>query len=172
MRRVNFLDLFNRTFSREHDEIAAEFAGKFHADRARDGHLGRGVDRKIRRKFSDEPANTHILHNRRVHAGGDDGAQIVFRIGQFILKNENVEGDVAFHTAPVKKFHQLRQISLGEIIRTHPGVEFFEAEINRVRAVFDGGLGAFPIAGGREQFGRAPRLCCAVFIIRGFSWNS
>ncbi len=109
-------------------------------------------------------ANAHVLHNRRVHAGGDDGAQIIFRVGQFVFKNERVESDVALHAAPVQKFHQLRQIGLGEIVRAHPRVEFFEAEINRVRAVFDGGLGAFPIAGGREQFRQFQILNCGLRI--------
>jgi small ligand-binding sensory domain FIST len=88
----------------------------------------------------------------------NDCAQIIFRVGQFVFKNERVERDVAFDAAPVEKFHQLRQIGLGEIMRAHPGVELVEAEINRVRAVFHGGLGAFPIAGGREQFRHGAEL--------------
>lgn len=77
------------------------------------------------------------------------------RIRHFIFKNQRVERDVAFHTTPMQKFHQLRQIRDGEIVRPHSRVEFFKPEIDRVRAVFHGGPGAIPITGGREQFGQA-----------------
>src|SRR5207245_11416989 len=34
-----FFNLLNRTFSREHDQVAAQFARKLHATRAGNGHL-------------------------------------------------------------------------------------------------------------------------------------
>ncbi len=120
------------------------------------------MNRKIRRQFSDKTANANVLHDRRVHAGGNDRAQIFFSVGQLVFKHERVERDVAFHAAPVQKFHQLRQVGLGEIVRAHPRVEFIQAEINRVRAIFHGGLGAFPIAGGREQFRQFQILNCGM----------
>ena len=67
------------------------------------------------------------------------------------IEHQRVERDVAAHAAPVQELHQRRQIRLGEIVGAHPGVELVEAEINRVRAVFDRGAGAIPIAGGRED---------------------
>jgi len=51
----------------------------------------------------------------------------------------------------VEKFHQFRQIGGGEIVGAHPRIELFEAEINRIGAVLNGGAGAIPIAGGGEQ---------------------
>ena len=54
----------------------------------------------------------------------------------------------------MEEFHQPRQVGLGEIVGAHPGVELVEAEVNRVRAILDGGFDAVPIAGGREQFGQ------------------
>ena len=150
--RLNFFNFLDGTFPRQHDEVAAEFTGEFNAAGAGNGHLRRGVYRKIRREPADEPANAHVLHNHRVHAGGHHRAQIFFRVSQFVFKDQRVQRHVAAHAAPVQKFHQLRQIRLRKIVRPHPGVEFFEAEINRVRAIFDCCAGAVPIAGGRQQF--------------------
>ena len=67
-------------------------------------------------------------------------------------KTSVLKRDVTFHAAPMQKLHQLRQIRFGEIVRAHPRIEFFQAKINRVRAVLDRGFGAFPIARGREEF--------------------
>ena len=149
--RFDFLD---RTFARQHDEVAAQFARELHARRAGDGHLRRGVNRKIRREPADQPADAHVLHDGGIHAGGDDGAQVFLGVGQFVLEDQRVERDVALHAAPMQELHQLRQIGVGEIVRPHPGVELVQAEVNRIRAVLDGGLGAIPIAGGREQLRR------------------
>ena len=129
------------------------------------------MDRKIGREPSDQPANPHVLHDGGVHAGGNDRAQIIFRINQFILKNQRVERDVTFDPAPVQKFHELRQVGRGEIVRAHPRVEFFEAEINRVRAVFDGGSDALPVARRRKQFGQTRRFRRALFAFQGFGWR-
>ena len=106
--------------------------------------------------------------------GGDDGAEILFRLGHFVGENERVEGDVALDAAAMEEFHQLGQIGLGEIMGAHAGVEAFEAEVDGVRAVFDGGLGAIPIARRREQFGRTcavgtQLVGCARFFSREFT---
>ena len=53
----------------------------------------------------------------------------------------------------MEKFHQLGQIVGDKIVRAHTGVKPPDAEINCVRAVFDGGFRAFPPACGREHFG-------------------
>ncbi len=155
--RIYFFNFCNRAFPREHSEIATEFAGEFHTRRAGDGHLRGGMNRKIRREMADQPADADVLHDGRVHAGGDDGTQIIFCIGQFILKHQRVERDIAFHAAPVQKFHQLWQIAFGKIMRPHPRVEFVQAEVNGIRAIFHSGFGTFPVTGGREQFRQARR---------------
>ena len=62
---------------------------------------------------------------------------------------------VSFESAPMEVFHEFRQILAAKILRAHPRVEFFQAEIDGVGAVLDSGAGAIPIARGREQFGKA-----------------
>ena len=67
-------DFFDGTFARQHHEVAAEVAGEFDSRRTGNGHLRRGVDWKIRRERADQFTDANILHDGRVHAGGDDGA--------------------------------------------------------------------------------------------------
>ena len=164
---MDFFNFFDGTFPRQHDEVAAEFTGEFNAAGAGDGHLRRGVNRKIRREPADEPANARVLHNHGVHTGGNHRAQIFFRVSQFIFEHQRVQRHAAAHAAPAQKFHQLRQIGLREIVRPHPGIEFFEAEINRVGAIFNRGAGAVPIAGGRKQFRQTRRAGCVLSAPRG-----
>ena len=120
------------------------------------------MNREVRRQAADEAADAHVLHDGGIHAGGDDGAQMLLGGGQLVLEDQCVEGDVTLHPAPMQEFHQPGQIGDGEIVRPHPGVEFFQAEINCIRTVLDGGLGAIPIAGGREQLGQRRRAECGV----------
>ena len=110
------------------------------------------MNRKIWRKTADQAADARVLNDGRVHAGGDDGAEILFRRGHFVREDQRIEGDVALDAAAVQKFHEPRQVGLCEIMGAHARVETVEAKVNGIGTVFDGGFGAFPIAGGREQF--------------------
>ena len=67
---------------------------------------------------------------------------------------QRVEGDVAAHAARVQGAHglrQFRQIEAG----FRAGGEVLEAEIDRIRARFDGGVQLRPVAGGTLDFGLA-----------------
>jgi len=152
---MDFLNFRNRTLTCEDHQVAAEVTGEFHACRAGDGHLRGTVDGKIRREFADEPTDADILNDGSVHTCSDYSAQIFRGIGEFVLEDERVECDVALHAAPMQELHQLGQIGDGEVVRSHPRVEFFEAKVDRVRAVFNGGFGALPITSGREKFGQS-----------------
>ena len=112
------------------------------------------MNREIGRALPDQPANARVLHNHRVHTGGNHGPEMFSGIGQFVLEDQRVEGDITAHAAPVKKVHQFGQVGRSEVVRPHPGVEFFEAEINRIGAILDRGAGAIPVAGRREQLGQ------------------
>ena len=149
------LDFLERTFPGEDDEVAAEVAGKLHAGGAGDGHLGRDVDREIGRVLANQPADADILHDRGVHPGRDHRPHVLLGLGHLVLEDEDVEGDIALHAAPVQELHQPGQIGLGEVVGPHAGVELLQPEVDRVRAVLDGGPGAFPIARRREQLGQA-----------------
>jgi len=67
-RCLDFFDFLDGAFAGEHDEATAEFAGEFHAGGAGDGHLGRGMNRKIGREPADQPVKPRVLYNHRVNA--------------------------------------------------------------------------------------------------------
>ena len=140
----------------QHDKIGAEFRGEGEACRARDGHLGGTVDRKIRRQGADQLADPDVLHDGRVDAGCDDAAQVVLGLGEFLGKDQRIEGHVAAHAALVEMRHELRQVTGGEILRAHPGIESLETEVDCVGSIFDRGLHAFPVARWRQDL-RASR---------------
>jgi hypothetical protein len=144
------LDLGDGIFAGEDDELRAEIAGEADAGGAGDRELRRGVDRKIGRERADESADPDVLDDGGIDTGGDDGAQVRFGVGQLGGEYERVERDVAADAAMVEKLHERGQIGLREIFRAHAGVETLEAEVDGIGAVFDGGAGAFPVAGGRE----------------------
>jgi hypothetical protein len=146
-------DFLEGVLAGEDDEVGAEFAGEVHAGRAGHGHLRGGVDREIRRQRTDEPADADVLHDGGVDAGGDDGLQVVGGRGDLVGKDQRVERDVTPHAAPVEEFHELRQVGDREVLGTHARVEALETEVDGVGAVLHGGLGAFPVAGRREQLG-------------------
>ena len=110
------------------------------------------MNRKIGRELPDQTADAGILHDHRVHAGRHHRPQMPFRLGEFVFENQRVQRDVTAHAAPVEKGHQFRQVSGGEIVRPHPGIELFQPEIDGIRAVLDRRPGAIPIAGRRKQF--------------------
>ena len=67
-------------------------------------------------------------------------------------EDERVERDVAADAALVEKRHDLGQCIEMQIRGPGAGIESaFEAEVDRVGAVFDGGRDAQPIAGRGEQ---------------------
>lgn len=103
-------------------------------------------------RLADEAADADVLHDGRIHSGGDDGAQILFCALQFVRKDQSVERHVAAHAPAMQKLHELRQVRLGEVMGAHPGVELVEAEVDGVCTVLHGGFRAFPIASRGEQF--------------------
>ena len=72
--------------------------------------------------------------------------------GDLVGEDERVKRHIPLHPAPVQEFHQLWQVAFGEIVGAQPGVETFQPEIDRIRAVFHRGFGAVPIARRGEQF--------------------
>ena len=85
-------------------------------------------------------------------------ARTYFPLVPFILNYKRVESDVSLNPATMKEFHQPRQIGLREIVRAHAGVKPLQSEINRIRAILNGGPGAFPIARWRKQFRKTSAL--------------
>jgi hypothetical protein len=113
------------------------------------------MDWEIWRQLANQTADANILHDRCINSRGDNCAQVFFRLRYFVREDKCVESDITFHTAPMEEFHQCREIGLDEIVSAHPGIEPIQPEIDRVRAVLDGRLRAFPITSGSEEFGES-----------------
>ena len=150
---LDVLDLGEGVFAGEHDEFGAEIAGEVYAGFVGDGHLSRAVDGKVGRESADEAADADVLHDGGIHAGGDDGAEIVGSVVEFVSENESVKGDVATHAATVQEGHEFGQVGDSEVVRPHTGVEALKAEEDGVGPVLHCGAGALPVAGRCEQFG-------------------
>ena len=152
---LEFADLGEGVLAGEDDEAGAEIAGEADAGGAGDRHLRRDVDRQVRREGANQSAEADILHDHGVDPGGDEGADVVGGFGDLVGEDEDVEGDVAAHAAPVEEAHELRKVGGGEVVRAHPGVEALKAEVDGVGAVLDGGAHAVPVARGGEDLGPA-----------------
>ena len=113
------------------------------------------MNREIRRVLADQPAHADILHDRGVNPSRNHCAHVLLGVGHLVLEDEDVESDIALHTAPMQEFHQLGQIGLDEVIGPHAGVELLQSEVDRIRAVLDRRPRAFPIARRCEQLGQA-----------------
>src|SRR5688572_27031197 len=102
------------------------------------------MNREIRRELSNQAADSDVLNDRSVYPRGDNGAEVVFRVGQFIGKNERIERDVSAHSAPMEKLHQSWEVSLGEILRAHARIEPFQTKVDGIRPILHGCPRAFP----------------------------
>ena len=80
-----------------------------------------------------------------------NGRQCTRGLGQFVIEDQRVEGDVAAHAAPMQRAHGFRQLFQR---KAHLGArrEMFEPEIDGVRAGFDGRAQLRPIARGTHDF--------------------
>ena len=152
LRLLNPLNFLERAFPRQDHQVAPQASRELHSTRARDRHLRRSVNRKIGRELANEPGDADVLHNGCVHTRRDHDAQMLLRLGHFVLEDNYVERDVALHASLVQKFHRLRQIRVGKVVGAHSRIEFLQPEINRVRAILYGGADTVPIAGGGQQF--------------------
>ena len=115
------------------------------------------MDREVRGQGADEATDPDVLHDGGIDPARDDAAEVVLGVGEFVGEDEGVEGDVALDAAAVEKRHQRGQVGLREVFRAHAGIEAFEAEVDRVGPVFEGGARALPVAGGSEEFGAFER---------------
>ncbi|MNC20912.1 hypothetical protein D3C75_688790 [compost metagenome] len=114
-------------------------------------HLGRSVDRKIRRYFANQLHQPKILHNNRIHTGVNASVDKLFGILKLIFKYQNIKGQKSFDPVTMQKSHNLRQLVHPKIIRSCPGVELLHPKIHGISTVRHCGAHAVPIACRSEQ---------------------
>ena len=85
---------------------------------------------------------------------GHNAFEFLLDFGQLAREDERVERDISPQAAAVELAHQLRQFARNEIFGPRAGVEAAgQAEIDRVRAVFDCRANALAVARRGEQLG-------------------
>ena len=121
------------------------------------------MDGEVGTDRAQQADEAQVLHEHGIDAGfGEphDCCSIVLQLGG---EDERVERDVAADAALVEKGHDLGQCIEMQIRGPGAGVESaFEAEVDRVGAVFYGGGYTQPVAGWGEQ------LQCAALAERRF----
>ena len=73
---------------------------------------------------------------------------------QLVFKNQGIEGDVPLHAAGVEKLHQFGQVGFGKILSAHSRIELFQAKIDGIGAIFDGGFTHSQSPAGASNSGR------------------
>ncbi len=110
------------------------------------------MNREVRRQFTNQLADTHVLHDGGIDTGADNRAQKAFRIFELVGEHQCVERHIATHPALVQVGHEVGQVGLGEILATHAGIETIEPKEDRIGTIFDGRTRAFPISRRRKDF--------------------
>ena len=105
---LHFLHLRNRHFATQDGERSAQVTGEVDARGTRHRHLRRGVDGEVRRDAADEAADTRILNDGGVDAGGDNRAKRAGGFREFVRENQRIKSDVALHPATVEIGHEFR----------------------------------------------------------------
>ena len=154
--------IVQRKLARQHHARDAKALRQRHPFGTGDAHLRAAVEFDIGQNAARQLGNADVLHNQRVDARAADGLQRLRCAGQFMVKNQRVEGEVAAHAAPVERLHDLRQFVQSE---AHLGArrKVREAEVDGVGACFHGSVHLRPIAGRAHNLGllgqRVVSLC-------------
>ena len=151
--RAEFLDVAQAQFAGEDDALDAEVAGEGGALGRGDRHLRGGVDRQLGHDLAGKAHEADILDDERIDAHAIEQAQVVRGVIQLGGEDEGVERDERAHAVAVAEGDDLGQLGLAEVIRAQPRVETRQSEVDRVRAVRDGGAHTVPVPRGGEEFG-------------------
>ena len=110
------------------------------------------MDGEVRADRAQQPHEAEVLHQHGIDAGFGEPHDMLLDRFELGGEDERVERDVAADAALVEKRHDLGQCVEMQIRGPGAGVESaFEAEVDRVGAVFDGGRDTQPVAGRGKQ---------------------
>ena len=150
--------LVPRALTAEHHARKAEVARLARAVERVYGHLGRGVQREIRRVRMQQPRKAQILHDQRVRARLIEEFRIPHRVVQLAVAREDVERDVGLDPARPAVGDGLRHLIGRKALRVPARVECAEAHIDRARARLHRRAHALGRARGRKQLYRLAHL--------------
>eukprot|EP00968_Pinguiococcus_pyrenoidosus_P002409 scaffold134_cov244-Pinguiococcus_pyrenoidosus.AAC.1 len=168
LRACHLLNLLPAELPREHHARHVEvLRGEVHPLRARDGHLRRRMDRKVRRDPLGELGQSNVLNDQRIRARARCVADRALGLGHLVLEHQHVEGDVAFHSMLVQIAHDLRELRLLEVVRAGSRIQprartasvlaGLQAEVHRVGPVPHRGYQLIPATRRRKDLWPLPR---------------
>ena len=146
----------NRELAGKHHALDAQLLGGADALAAGERHLRRSVDGEVRAHRAQQSNEAKVLHEHGIDAGFGEPHDMLLDRFELRGEDERVERHVAADAALVEKRHDLGQCIEVQIRRPGAGIESaFEAEVNRIRAVFHGGRYAQPVARRGKQLQNA-----------------
>ena len=121
-----------------------------------DIHHDGSVHRDFKIELADEPNHGKILHENRVRTDGSEIPKELLQIPKFVFVDQVVDCDIKPHAVRVCKGNGTSQRLVVKVhvlpVQTH--IEMLAAEINGVRARFDGCLQCIPISRRSEKLNR------------------
>src|SRR5204863_5871160 len=133
--------LFKRQLAGEDDAREAEAVQGGGAGAVVDRQLRAGVQFQRREVAAHQVINAQVLDDEGVHADVGEVGDVVHQFGQFVLANEGVDGDedAAARLQAVGVGGDLGDLVQGEVLGLGAGGEFFQAQVDGVGAVVEGG---------------------------------
>ena len=148
----HLLDLFQGRLAFQNHPFDAQIPGEGDPRRVMQPHLSGGMNGQAGEIVPDQPQRAGILHDHSIGAQQFQCRQFFCGVAKFVLLDERIEGDIDFFSVSACVAKQFAHIFMGEIFGPFPGVEAFQARINRVRAGIKCRQSARKIAGGCQQF--------------------
>jgi hypothetical protein len=112
------------------------------------GHLGGGMNRKLRDNRSRKSDKPDILNDQGINATAIEQAKILRDVIEFTSEDEGVEGDIGLHPMAVAESRYLGKFFLGEVVRTDAGIESGQTKENSIGTVGHSSLKTIPPPGG------------------------
>ena len=100
-----------------------------------DRHLGRGVHGQFRTDFPAEDSHPHVLHNHRVHTGAARLLYHRYRLRDFAVIHQRIDGQVDLYAALVTVPDRFPQVLAVKIGRVSPGVQHLGSKVYCIRAL-------------------------------------
>ena len=115
-------------------------------------HLRAGVQLHFRQQLFGEMKHAQILNYQRVNFGLSQRAEDFRQFAYLGLGKYGIQCDKDLASERVGIGGQFVQFLRGKILRSRAGGKAGQSEIDRVRAVMQGGVTGLKPAGGRQQF--------------------
>ena len=120
---VEALEFPQREFAGQNGAGDPEIAGHLDSLRRGEGHLGRGMDGKLRNDRGCQTHQTDVLDDQRIDAATVKEAQVLGGVIEFSGEDKGIERHVGLHPVAVAECGDFGKLLLGKIIGAQSGIE-------------------------------------------------